>query len=149
LESWIANRKTCAELTSDQGTGLVGRADHKMWFFRKSVLIYVNCSYSAGTIITESWDSAVGIATGYAFDYRGSRSSSRGRVKNFLFSTSSRPALGTTQPLIQWVPGVLSPGLKRPGREADNSPPTNAEVKKMWIYTSTPPYAFMVWYLIS
>jgi hypothetical protein len=26
----------------------------------------------------------------------------------------------------------------RPGREADHSPPTSAEVKKMWIYTSTP-----------
>jgi hypothetical protein len=25
------------------------------------------------------------------------------------------------------------------GREADHSPPTSAEVKKMWIYTSTPP----------
>jgi hypothetical protein len=29
-------------------------------------------------------------------------------------------------------------------REAEHSPPTNAEVKKMWICTSTPPYAFMV-----
>jgi hypothetical protein len=39
---------------------------------------------------------------------------------------------------------ILSfPGVKRPGREADHSPPTTAEVKKMWIYTSTPPYAFM------
>jgi hypothetical protein len=35
------------------------------------------------------------------------------------------------------------PGVKRPGRKADHSPPTNAEVKKMWIYTSTPPYVFM------
>jgi hypothetical protein len=26
---------------------------------------------------------------------------------------------------------------------ADHSPPTSAEVKKMWIYTSTPPYVFM------
>jgi len=25
----------------------------------------------------------------------------------------SRPALGTTQPPVQWVPGVLSPGVKR------------------------------------
>jgi hypothetical protein len=25
-----------------------------------------------------------------------------------------------------------------------NSPPIIAEVKKMWIYTSTPPYTFMV-----
>jgi hypothetical protein len=31
----------------------------------------------------------------------------------------------------------LSPKVKRPGREADHSPPTSAEVKKMWIYTST------------
>jgi hypothetical protein len=38
---------------------------------------------------------------------------------------------------------VKFPGLKRPGREADHSPPASAEVKKMWIYTSTPPYAFM------
>jgi hypothetical protein len=67
-----------------------------------------------------------------------SRSSSPGRVKNFVFSTSSRPALGPTQLPIQWVPGV-----KRTGREADHSPPTSAKVKKMWIYTSTPPYAFI------
>jgi hypothetical protein len=38
--------------------------------------------------------------------------------------------------------GDLSPEVKRPGLEADHSPPTSAEVKKMWIYTSTPPYAF-------
>jgi hypothetical protein len=55
----------------------------------------------------------------------------------------SRPALGSTQPPIQWVTGGSFPGVKRPGREADHSPPTSAEVKKMWIYTSTPPYAFM------
>jgi hypothetical protein len=29
-------------------------------------------------------------------------------------------------------------GVKRPGREADHSPPTNAEIKKTWIYTSIP-----------
>jgi hypothetical protein len=37
------------------------------------------------------------------------RNSSPGRVKNFLFSTSSRPALGPTQPPIQWVLGDISP----------------------------------------
>jgi hypothetical protein len=36
------------------------------------------------------------------------------------------------------------PGVKRPGREAHHSPPASAEVKKIWTYTSTPPYAFMV-----
>jgi hypothetical protein len=44
---------------------------------------------------------------------------------------------------IQWVPEALSPGLNRQGREADHSLATSAEVKKMWIYTSTPPYAFL------
>jgi hypothetical protein len=39
--------------------------------------------------------------------------------------------------------GALSPGLKRPVRETGHSPPANAEVKKVWIYTSTLPYAFM------
>jgi hypothetical protein len=38
------------------------------------------------------------------------RGSSPGRVKNFHFSMSSRPALGSTQPHIQWVPVALSRG---------------------------------------
>jgi hypothetical protein len=90
-----------------------------------------------------SRDSSVGIATRYGLEDREYRSSSPSRVKNFLFCTSSRPALGSTHPPIQWVPGAVSVGVQRPGRETDNSPPTSAEVKKMWIYTSTPPYVFM------
>jgi hypothetical protein len=39
--------------------------------------------------------------------------------------------------------GDSFPGVKWPGREAHNSSPTSAEVKKTWIYTSTPPYVFM------
>jgi hypothetical protein len=42
----------------------------------------------------------------------------------------SRPALGPTKPPIRWVPGALSLGTKRPGREADHSPPSSAEVKE-------------------
>jgi hypothetical protein len=87
---------------------------------------------------------AIEIATSYGLDDRRSRSSSPGRVKYFLFSKSSRLALRSTQPPIQWVPGALSTGVKQLGREVDHSPPTSAEVKKMWIYTSTPPYAFML-----
>jgi hypothetical protein len=52
------------------------------------------------------------------------------RVKNFLFSTSSGLALGSTQPPIQGVTRALSLGVKLPEREADHSPPTSAEVKK-------------------
>jgi hypothetical protein len=33
--------------------------------------------------------------------------------------------------------------VKPPRREADDSPPTFTEVKKMWIYTSTPEDVFM------
>jgi hypothetical protein len=66
-------------------------------------------------------DSSVGITTGYGLDGRGSNP---GRGKIFVFSKASRPALGTTQPPIQWVPGV-----KRPGREADRSAPSSAEIK--------------------
>jgi hypothetical protein len=40
------------------------------------------------------------------------------------------------------------PGVKWPGLE-DNSTSTCAKVKKAWIYTSTPPYSFMVQFLIS
>jgi hypothetical protein len=92
---------------------------------------------------SRSWGSLVGIATGYGQDDRAVGVPSPGRVKNFLFSTLSRPALGSTQPPNQWVPGALPPGIKLPGREADHSPPASAEVKKIWIYTSTHPHAFM------
>jgi len=44
----------------------------------------------------------------------------------FLLSTASSPALGPIQPPIQWVPGALSLGVKRPGLEADQSPPSSA-----------------------
>jgi len=40
-------------------------------------------------------------------------------------------------------------GLKRPGREADHSPPPGAEVKNGWSCTSIPTYAFMAWRLIK
>jgi hypothetical protein len=39
--------------------------------------------------------------------------------------------------------GCSFPGVKGLGLEADHSPATSAEVKKTWIYTSTPAYAFM------
>jgi hypothetical protein len=88
--------------------------------------------------------SAVGIATGYGLDDQGVGVPRPGGGKNFYFSMSSKPALGPTQTPIQWVPGALSSGVKRQGREADHSSPASAGIKKIWIYTSTPPYVFMV-----
>jgi hypothetical protein len=39
--------------------------------------------------------------------------------------------------------GALSQEIKRQEREADHSPPTNAEIRKKWIFTFTSPYAFI------
>jgi hypothetical protein len=66
----------------------------------------------------DSWDSAVGIVTGYGLDDRGV--GVRVPVGSRIFSTSSMPAMGPKQPPIQWVLGPLSLGAKRQGREADH-----------------------------
>jgi hypothetical protein len=116
-----------------------------------SIATHFFCQYTCmgmllyNVYLLNAWsrDSSVGIVTGYGMDDRGCRSSSPGRVKNFPFSTSCRPALGRTQPPIQWVPRAISPEVKRRGREADHSPPTSSEVKKTWIYTCTLPYVFL------
>jgi hypothetical protein len=55
---------------------------------------------------------------------------------------SSKQVPGLTQPAIQWAAGGSFLGDKRQGRKADHSPPTSAEVKETWIYT-TSPYAFI------
>jgi hypothetical protein len=57
-----------------------------------------------------SRDSSVGIAMSYGLDVQ---SSIPGR-EDFLFSTATRPALGPTQPLIQWVLEALCPGVQQP-----------------------------------
>jgi hypothetical protein len=78
-----------------------------------------------------SLDSSVGIATGYWLGDRRVRVRVSVGSRIFSSSTSSRPALGPAQLALQWVPGALSLGIKRPVREADHSSPTSAEVKKM------------------
>jgi hypothetical protein len=77
-----------------------------------------------------SQDSAVGIVTGYRLDDQEVEIRVPVGSRIFISPLSSRPALGPTQPSLQWVPEALSPGVKRPGHEADNSPPTSAKVNK-------------------
>jgi hypothetical protein len=67
-----------------------------------------------------------------------------------MFTTASRTALGPTQPPFQRVPGALSLGVKRPGREADHSPPSNAEVEELrGAIPPLPQYAFIAWCLVK
>jgi hypothetical protein len=61
-----------------------------------------------------------------------------------LFLLSITDACPGADP-IQWVPGAFSLQVKRPGREADHSPPSSAEVKEyveLYLYSQ---YAFMAW----
>jgi hypothetical protein len=74
---------------------------------------------TSGHLEGESWDSSFGIETSFGLDDLGS----------IPDSTESRPALGPTHSPIQCIPGALPPGVERSGREADHSPPSNAEVK--------------------
>jgi hypothetical protein len=102
------------------------------------------------TCVTLWWDwtetcEHLGITTGYRLDDRGgcwSSNPNRGGI--FLLSTSFRPVLVSTQRPIQWVPGALSPWVRRQEHEANHSPPTSAVDKYTLIYNSTLPYVFMV-----
>jgi len=83
------------------------------------------------------------IKSDHGLDDRGFES--RQGLGIFLFTTASRQALGIIQPPIQRVPETLYLGVKRPGREADDSPPSSAVVKNVWSYTFTPQHTFMAW----
>jgi hypothetical protein len=75
------------------------------------------CNNSTQYTLDYGPGSSVGIATGYGLDGPG--------IETWWgrdFSRTSRPALGPTQPPVQWVPGV-----KWPGHGADHPPPSSAE----------------------
>jgi hypothetical protein len=79
---------------------------------------------------TVSWDSSVGIATKLWAGQQKSWGLTPGRGKRFfLFSVTSRLALGPTQPPVQWVLEAVSPRVKQQGHEADHSSPSSAMVK--------------------
>jgi hypothetical protein len=70
------------------------------------------------------------IVSDYGLDDRAVGVRSPVGAKDFPLASVSRPALGPTQPPVQWVLGVLYPGVKaQPGRDADHSPPSSAEVE--------------------
>jgi hypothetical protein len=82
-----------------------------------------------------------GIALDYRLDERGFET--RQGLGIFLFTTASRPVLGPTPPLIQWVAEVLSLEIKKPRREAYHSPPSSPESRMRGAIIPLPQYAFM------
>ena len=87
-------------------------------------------------------DGSVGIANRYGLDGRVIESSWEAK-----FYAPSRPFVGSTQPPIQWVPGVF-PGVKRPGRGVDHPPPSRAEVKEtMEVYLYS--YSWSLWTVVG
>jgi hypothetical protein len=110
---------------------------------RRLVLPRTSTSFKGATHGTRSRDSSVGIATGYGLDDQGEREfeSRLGKKCSLLHIVQTGSGVNPTS--YKMGTGGSFPGVKRHGRAADHSPPTSAEVKKMWIYTSTPPYVFM------
>jgi hypothetical protein len=88
-----------------------------------------------------SHDSSVSIVTRLrvgrpGFDYR---------QEQQFYSLSHRVQTGSgAQPAFYPVgTGGGFRGVNQPGREADHSPPSSAEVKNAWSYSSTQPYEYI------
>jgi hypothetical protein len=61
------------------------------------------------------------------------------RARYFLFTKTCRLALRVHLASYWTGSGVFFPAVKRPGNVFDHSPPSSAEVKNEWSYTSTSP----------
>jgi hypothetical protein len=96
-----------------------------------------------------SRDSSVGIALGYGLDDRGSKVRFPAGAGNFSLHHHVQNGSGAHPDSYSMGTRGFSLGVKRPGREADHSPPSSAEVKYAWSYTSTPQYVFMAWCLVK
>jgi hypothetical protein len=56
---------------------------------------------------------------------------SQQRQEISVFSAASRLVQKPIQPPVQWLLAAISPGVKRPGHEADHSNRFNARVNNM------------------
>jgi hypothetical protein len=81
---------------------------------------------------------AVSVETGYGLGNRGFAVRVPVRWRNVISPCRPDRVWDPPNPISTWYRGSF-PGVKRPGLEADHSQPTSAEVKKTWIYASTPP----------
>jgi hypothetical protein len=93
------------------------------------IIIVTHCSRSRG--------SSVSIVSDYGLDNRGLITD---RQRIFLLASASRPALGPNQTPVQWVPGVLSLGVKHGwGVTLTTHPHLVLRSRMSRSYTSFPP----------
>jgi hypothetical protein len=103
----------------------------------QQVGVYMSISIFMVHIFIVTRDKSVYIATGNGLEDRGMIPD---KSKVFLFSTRSRPALGTTKPRILWVLGNPSP--------AAYSPPSSTKMNNGGAIPPLHDNTFMEWCLI-
>jgi hypothetical protein len=95
-------------------------------------------------------NSVVSVATKLRIGKPRKRVSIPGKSNRF-FSPPDCPDLLWSSPrlLFNGYGGLYPPGVKRPGREADHSAPSNTEINNEWHCTSIPPSIVVMWCLIK
>jgi hypothetical protein len=89
-----------------------------------------------------SRDSSAGTALGCRMDDWGSRVRVPAGAGNFSFLHCVQTGSGAHPASYPMGTRGFSLGVKRPGREADNTPPSSAEVKNAWGCISILPIRF-------
>jgi hypothetical protein len=113
----------------EQAAGLTPSAPHK---HNKNTLK----SYPTGLAVSQ-------LVSDYGVEDREMRVRTPAGEKGFLASVS-RPALGPTQLPVQWVPGVISPGIKYGrGVSLTTHPHLVPRSRMSRSYTASPPCASM------
>jgi hypothetical protein len=80
--------------------------------------------------LEKSRDSSVGIALGYGLDDQSSRVRFLAGAGNFSLHHRLQNSSGAHPASYPMGTRNSFPGVKRPGRESDHSPPSSAEVKE-------------------
>jgi hypothetical protein len=103
-------------------------------------------SYVPVTLVLVGWlkvsrSNSVSIVSGYGLDDWAIEVRSPAEVEGFFpVASVSRPALGPTQPPVQWASGVLSPGVKcGRGVKLTTNPHLVPRSRMSRSYTSSPP----------
>jgi hypothetical protein len=124
------------------------------WLIRQGIRLYLCLGLPGGlfcpsfptkflyTFLVESRDSSVGIALGHGMDDRGSRVRFQTGAGNFSFHHRIQTGFGAHSASYLMATRGSFLGVKRPGREADHSPPSSAEVKecvRLYLHSPTRP----------